>query len=104
MRYRTTHTDDFKVYDVLFQLTRLTATVMRRLFAAPDAVARRHGWQVTSIRGGFGRQYRDPRFDTLRVCVAWRGRGATAVSTPCDRCSGTDRLVVEPAAEPSSGG
>ncbi len=41
------------------------AVLERLLFAATDAAARQHGWQVTSTRWGFGRSYRDPRFDSL---------------------------------------
>ena len=37
-----------------------------RLFAMNDEEARWHGWQVKELSGGLGRQYRDPRFDTLR--------------------------------------
>jgi hypothetical protein len=34
----------------------------RRLYAAPDATAARHGWQVTATHWGLGRVYRDPRY------------------------------------------
>ena len=33
-----------------------------RLFAEPDATARRHGWEITERWGGMARTYRDPRF------------------------------------------
>jgi hypothetical protein len=36
-----------------------------RLFRANDTEARWRGWQITRVRGGLGRVYRDPRFDTL---------------------------------------
>jgi hypothetical protein len=38
-----------------------------RLFARNDEEASWHGWQVTETWGGLGRQYRDPRFDALRL-------------------------------------
>jgi hypothetical protein len=38
-----------------------------RLFARNDEEAGWHGWQVTETWGGLGRQYRDPRFDALRL-------------------------------------
>jgi len=31
-------------------------------YAADDARARRHGWDVRETAGGLGRSYRDPRF------------------------------------------
>jgi hypothetical protein len=34
-----------------------------RLFAATDAEARWHDWQVTELHLGLTRRYRDPRFD-----------------------------------------
>ena len=36
-----------------------------RLFAADDARAERHGWQIGVGPGGLSRSYRDPRFDNL---------------------------------------
>jgi hypothetical protein len=38
-----------------------------RLFAMNDQEAGWHGWQITETWGGLGRQYRDPRFDALRL-------------------------------------
>lgn len=37
-----------------------------RLFAPNDAEAGWRGWEVTVLARGLGRQYRDPRFITLR--------------------------------------
>ena len=37
-----------------------------RLFADEDALARARGWTIRRTRGGFGRVYRDPRWDGLR--------------------------------------
>lgn len=39
--------------------------IAERLFAAGDAEAGRHGWQIIRTCGGFGRRYRNPMFDTL---------------------------------------
>lgn len=38
-----------------------------RLFARNDAEARWRGWQITELRGGLARSYRDPRFEALGV-------------------------------------
>lgn len=38
-----------------------------RLFAANDAEAGWHGWQVTVLAGGLARRYRDARYDTMRA-------------------------------------
>jgi hypothetical protein len=47
------------------RLTSLPRRASDRLFAMNDAEARWRGWQITRVRGGFGRRYRDPAFDTL---------------------------------------
>jgi hypothetical protein len=47
-----------------------------RLFDGLDATARQHGWQVSSTHHGYGRRYRDPRFDTLAPREERRDRGA----------------------------
>jgi hypothetical protein len=39
----------------------------QRIFVHDDAVARRHGWQISQTHAGLGRQYRDPRFDLLKL-------------------------------------
>jgi len=103
MPHRTTRTDRCKIYS--FLITRLRASLAAlgdRAFAATDADARQHGWQVTSAQGGLGRRYRDPRLDTLAVCPQCRGRGAKAPANPCQGCGGTGRVVIEPAADPPS--
>lgn len=43
-------------------LTGLPRRAGSRLFAANDAEARWHGWQVTELAGGLARRYRDVRF------------------------------------------
>jgi hypothetical protein len=70
----------------------------RRLFAASDAQARANGWQVTPIRGGLGRRYRDPRFDSLAQCPDCAGTGGQA-EAPCLPCSGSGRVVLQQSLE-----
>jgi cytochrome c553 len=104
MPHRTTRSNRCKIHS--FLLARLRATliaVAERAFTAADADARQHGWQVTSIQGGLGRSYRDPRFDTLAACPDCHGRGVKGPANPCQVCSGTGRVVIESAADaPSS--
>jgi hypothetical protein len=38
-----------------------------RLFALNDEEARWHGWQITELRWGLARAYRDARFDMLHL-------------------------------------
>ena len=76
MPYATTSTNSINHWNRLPTWVRAAiSTLMRRVFASGDARARQQGWQVTSTRYGFGRQYRDPRFDTLTRCPACHGRG-----------------------------
>ena len=65
------------------------------LFQAEDARARQHGWQIAVNRGGLGRTYRDPRFDTLTACPQCRGGGIGTQDTPCAPCLGTGRVSTE---------
>jgi hypothetical protein len=69
------------------------AAVGARLFAAEDLAATQHGWQITQRRGGMGRSYRDPRFDTLRSCPRCHGSGATD-GNPCIPCDATGRVSL----------
>jgi hypothetical protein len=66
-----------------------------RLFAADDARAHRHGWQITAQRGGLGRSYRDPRFDLLVTCTECRGTGVDPDDRPCRVCPGTGRRALD---------
>jgi hypothetical protein len=70
----------------------------REWFAADDAAARAQGWQVTSLRYGLGRLYRDPRFDTLGSCPACRGCGTDSDERECACCDGAGRIVIKPGA------
>ncbi len=75
----------------------------QRLFAGLDRQARHHGWQVTRLYRGFGRRYRDPRFDLLSECPACAGRGSTDRG-PCEPCRSTGRVTrVRPYARPLGG-
>jgi hypothetical protein len=66
MRHRTTYTNLSKIWNLQLRPTRPSLTALtHRIFAASDTEARQRGWRVSSTRGGFGRSYRDPRFDTL---------------------------------------
>jgi hypothetical protein len=102
MPHRTTRSNRCKIYIFLFDRLRATlVAIADRAFTATDADARQHGWQVTSTRGGLGRMYRDPRFDTLAACPDCRGVKNPANS--CLVCNGTGQVVIEPAADaPSS--
>jgi hypothetical protein len=103
MPHRSTHTDHRKIYNFLLKLKGPLAAITQRLFAVSDANAHRHGWQVTITRGGFGRTYRDPRFDYLAECTTCNGRGRKARDTTCPPCDGTGRIVLDPAALPRQG-
>jgi DnaJ-class molecular chaperone len=98
MPHRSTHTDHRKIDTFLLKLKGPLAGIAQRVFAASDADARRHGWQVTITRGGFGRTYRDPRFDYLVECTACNGRGCKPGNTTCSPCHATGRIVLDPAA------
>jgi hypothetical protein len=74
-------------------LQRQGETAGQRLFADDDLHARQHGWEITVRRGGFGRQYRDPRFRTLQPCPRCAGNG-TAEGEPCGLCAATGRVTV----------
>lgn len=62
------------------------------LFGDLDEQARHDGWQVTRLHHGFGRRYRDPRFDLLSVCPDCSGSASTD-GQPCERCQGTGRVT-----------
>lgn len=100
MAHRTTHTNHYNIYSRLLNWLRTCLLRLgERVFATTDADARQHGWQVTAAQRGLGRQYRDPRFDTLTACAGCHGRGTKAPGNPCRTCSGTGRIVAQPAAD-----
>lgn len=98
MPHRTTRSDHCKISSFLLKLKTRLAAIAQQVFAVPDADARRHGWQVTVTHGGFGRRYRDPRFDNLVPCTACSGRGGNPRGSTCPACRGTGRVVLDPAA------
>ena len=68
------------------------------LFSWNDTEAYWRGWQITKVHGGFGRRYRDPRFDALTACPQCRGGGVNTkdgADTPCVPCLGTGRVSTE---------
>ncbi len=70
-------------------IIRLALTSLeRRLFGDLDAQARHHGWQVTRLQHGFGRRYRDPRFDLLSACPSCAGTGRLTWARPCPSVPG----------------
>jgi hypothetical protein len=70
-----------------------------RLFAGPDAAARRAGLTVIRGRRGLSRTYRDPRLDLLVRCPDCGGRDCAAYwLAACPTCHGTGRVL--PAREP----
>ncbi len=97
MAHRTTRTNCCKIDSLLRKLKSRLARIAQRIFAAPDADARRHGWQVTITNVGWGRSYRDPRFDRLLTCSACKGQGCYPGDTICSICDGTGRIVLDPA-------
>ena len=80
-------------------LTRLE----RHLFGDLDAQAGHDGWQVIRLRHGFGRRYRDHRFDLLSACPACAGSGS-ADGQPCELCRGTGRVTRARPPAPTPGG
>jgi hypothetical protein len=73
-------------------LSKLLEMIGRHLFAANDAAAARHGWEVTVHRGGLGREYRDPRFHALHSCPLCDGSGE-AGHEQCSQCDSTGRVT-----------
>jgi len=103
MAYRTTHTDLGKIYSTLLSWLRSKSVALTgRIFGNVDASARHHGWQVTAAHGGFGRGYRDPRFDSLAACADCIGHGTDARGRSCHICTGTGRIILKPTIEPPS--
>jgi len=105
----TSVTSEHKVWTRLIRWLRKQAeTAGQRLFARDDLIAIQHGWQITARYGGLGRQYRDPRFDTLRSCPRCAGSGtmgsgtmgsgitgsATAGGEACEVCAATGRVTL----------
>jgi hypothetical protein len=104
MPHRTTPANSIKRWNRPLTWVRATiGTLTQRLFASSDATAQQYGWQVTPSRLGLGREYRDPRFDTLAACPSCRGRGARADGIECLTCRGTGQIMIKPSRQPSPG-
>lgn len=71
-----------------------------RIFAAEDAAARARGWQISRPPSGFGRVYRDPRWDLISACDVCDGEGGTAVE-PCLSCEGHGTIRQNQITSPS---
>lgn len=65
------------------RLRYLMNTLDRRIFAAEDAVALVRGWEISRLPNGFGRVYRDPRWDSISACGLCRGAAES-----CPSCGG----------------
>lgn len=66
--------------------------VGEELFREDDGFARQHGWEITVLRSGLGRCYRDPRFEGLCACTQCHGTGEIG-REPCATCVGTGRVT-----------
>ncbi|MGH3975738.1 MAG: hypothetical protein ACRDS9_20760 [Pseudonocardiaceae bacterium] len=72
-------------------LARLVRKWEDRIFTAEDAAARARGWQISRPPSGFGRVYRDPRWDLISACDVCDGDGGTTAQ-PCLSCEGHDTI------------
>lgn len=59
----------------------------RRIFVADDAVALARGWNISRSPKGFGRVYRDPRWDLISECESCRGDAGSEPES-CSSCGG----------------
>jgi hypothetical protein len=79
---------------LLTGLARVPRRLGGHLFTMNDTEAYWHDWQITRVRGGLGRRYRDPLFDILAACATCRGTGAGG-GAPCVPCLGTGRVSAD---------
>lgn len=104
MPHRTTPANSIKRWNrPLTWIRTAIDTFAQGLFASSDAAAQQYGWRVTPTRIGLGRQYRDPRFDTLMSCPGCRGRGVRSSGIKCPTCRGSGRVMIKPNDQPSPG-
>lgn len=103
MPHRSTHTNHRKSGSLTLKLQCRLSAIAKKIFAITDADARRHGWEVTVTDGGFGRRYRDPRFNYLANRTACHGRGRNPNDGICSACHGTGRVVLDPSAASQPG-
>jgi DnaJ-class molecular chaperone len=103
MPYRTTHENPIKPCNrPLTWGGAILKDLTKRLFNDCDDTARRYGWQITPTRHGFGRRYRDPRFDAIAACTGCGGTGAGSSGVTCRSCQGSGRVVSKPNTPPSA--
>ncbi len=81
---------------------RLIEDLEDRIFAADDARARARGWQVIRPPSGFGRWYRDPRWDLVSACSDCAGRGQTPAGG-CATCGGRGTVRLDQRYSPRGG-
>lgn len=84
------------------RLAQLIKDLEDRLFAAEDARARRRGWQIFRSPTGFGRRYRDPRWDLVSECPQCTGEGWT-LSGSCGACHGRGTIWLDQVDLPGGG-
>ncbi len=80
-------------------VTDLPRRMAARMFSINDDEAYWRGWQIIKVHAGFGRRYRDPRFDTLVICARCLGTGIEVLEViemdmRCGICLGTGRLTI----------
>jgi hypothetical protein len=66
--------------------------LITRLFAAEDERARDRGWQVRRTAHGFGRSYRDPRWDRISACESC---AELSENPGCPLCTGTGVIRLD---------
>jgi hypothetical protein len=91
--YAGSRTIGARIRNILDRLAELPRRWGDLWFAMNDAEAGWRGWQATSMHGGLGRRYRDPRFDTVAECAQCQGFGFRA-DVPCAPCLGTGRVAI----------
>ncbi|MCA1604117.1 MAG: hypothetical protein LC775_01205 [Acidobacteria bacterium] len=72
------------------------------LFAAEDAAARHRGWEISRPQSGFGRIYRDPRWNFITECEQCGGEGGSAIES-CQSCGGRGTVQYSPTDTPHGG-
>ena len=88
---------------IVARIAAIVAAVGDIVFLANDEEACRWGWTIERRRGGLGRRYRHPWFDTLATCGLCRGLGITAEESACPTCSGTGRVTLDQSLFPHDG-
>lgn len=71
---------------------------VERLFVTDDAAAVARGWEVRRLPSGWGREYRDPRWDLIAACTACDGEGCQGARS-CAECDGAGTVRTASAAD-----